>query len=158
MSDNRPVYELNGGVAKILRVYEDRCVLSSQKNLMSFLTQNLMNGDKEFYYENLTSIQHKQASRWINGYIQFEYPGSHSSANDFNSENSFAFQLSKLDNEKVNSVVEYIRGRIRDARKPKAPVAVISPAEELKKYKELLDMGVISQEEFDTKKKQILGL
>ena len=31
-------------------------------------------------------------------------------------------------------------------------------ADELKKYKELLDSGVISQEEFDTKKKQLLGL
>lgn len=31
-------------------------------------------------------------------------------------------------------------------------------AEELKKYKELLDSGVISQEEFDAKKKQLLGL
>ena len=33
-----------------------------------------------------------------------------------------------------------------------------SPAEELKKFKELLDMGVITQEEFDAKKKQLLGL
>ena len=33
-----------------------------------------------------------------------------------------------------------------------------SPAEELKKYKELLDMGVVTQEEFEAKKKQILGL
>ena len=33
-----------------------------------------------------------------------------------------------------------------------------SNAEELKKYKELLDDGVISQEEFDAKKKQLLGL
>ena len=33
-----------------------------------------------------------------------------------------------------------------------------SSADELKKYKELLDMGVISQEEFDAKKKQLLGL
>lgn len=31
-------------------------------------------------------------------------------------------------------------------------------ADELKKYKELLDSGVISQEEFDAKKKQLLGL
>lgn len=31
-------------------------------------------------------------------------------------------------------------------------------AEELKKYKELLDSGVISQEEFDAKKKQLLGV
>ena len=31
-------------------------------------------------------------------------------------------------------------------------------ADELKKFKELLDMGVITQEEFDAKKKQLLGL
>lgn len=36
--------------------------------------------------------------------------------------------------------------------------ARVNNAEELKKYKELLDSGVITQEEFDTKKKQLLGL
>ncbi len=34
----------------------------------------------------------------------------------------------------------------------------VSSAEELKKYKELLDTGVITQDEFDAKKKQLLGL
>ena len=33
-----------------------------------------------------------------------------------------------------------------------------SDADELKKYKELLDSGIITQEEFDAKKKQLLGL
>lgn len=33
-----------------------------------------------------------------------------------------------------------------------------SNADELKKYKDLLDSGVITQEEFDEKKKQLLGL
>lgn len=33
-----------------------------------------------------------------------------------------------------------------------------SSADELKKFKDLLDSGVISQEEFDAKKKQLLGL
>ena len=48
--------------------------------------------------------------------------------------------------------------------KPIVPATTIkqeihqSNAEELKKYKDLLDMGVISQEEFDAKKKQLLGL
>ena len=36
--------------------------------------------------------------------------------------------------------------------------APMSNIEELKKYKELLDMGIITQEEFDAKKKQLLGL
>ena len=33
----------------------------------------------------------------------------------------------------------------------------ISVADEIKKFKELLDMGAITQEEFDTKKKELLG-
>lgn len=34
----------------------------------------------------------------------------------------------------------------------------LSNAEEIKKFKELLDMGAITQEEFDAKKKELLGL
>ena len=36
--------------------------------------------------------------------------------------------------------------------------ATVSVADELKKFKELLDMGAITQEEFDAKKKDLLGL
>ena len=39
--------------------------------------------------------------------------------------------------------------------KPEIPQ---SNADELKKYKDLLDAGIITQEEFDAKKKQLLGL
>ena len=34
----------------------------------------------------------------------------------------------------------------------------VSAADEIKKFKELLDMGIITQEEFEAKKKQLLGL
>ncbi len=34
----------------------------------------------------------------------------------------------------------------------------VSVADELKKFKDLLDSGIITQEEFDAKKKQLLGL
>ena len=33
-----------------------------------------------------------------------------------------------------------------------------SPADELIKYKQLLDMGALTQEEFDKKKKELLNL
>lgn len=35
---------------------------------------------------------------------------------------------------------------------------IASSADELLKFKQLLDMGAITQEEFDVKKKQLLGL
>lgn len=36
--------------------------------------------------------------------------------------------------------------------------AQISSADEIRKYKELLDEGILTQEEFDSKKKELLGL
>lgn len=44
------------------------------------------------------------------------------------------------------------------ATQESTPASAVSAADELKKFKELLDMGVITQEEFDAKKKQLLGL
>ena len=64
----------------------------------------------------------------------------------------------------ASTVLGYIKakkyGIIEDT--PASPkIEVIketSNADELKKYKKLLDDGIISQEEFDAKKKQILGI
>ena len=46
----------------------------------------------------------------------------------------------------------------KNAQSAGVVVNQVSAADEIRKFKELLDMGVISQEEFDTKKKQLLGL
>ena len=52
--------------------------------------------------------------------------------------------------------------KLEEENKPRAPKTTIvqntSPADELKKYKDLLDQGIISQEEYDAKKKQLLDL
>lgn len=62
--------------------------------------------------------------------------------------------------DKMNNIIT-----AADARPAAAPKAqktnnetTLGTAEELKTYKELLDSGVITQEEFDAKKKQLLGL
>lgn len=60
-----------------------------------------------------------------------------------------------------DNVVDNIKKAIEQAKKMKQAQSMqgsISVADELKKFKELLDMGVITQEEFDAKKKQLLGL
>lgn len=53
----------------------------------------------------------------------------------------------------------YVKERISFYKQQRnAPVTqAVSGADEIKKYKELLDMGIITQEEFDKKKQQILG-
>ena len=81
--------------------------------------------------------------------------------------------------QKLDQVVDYTRcpnchskdvsdipdGEPISASETPAASTVVSPAapaasamDELKKLKELLDMGIVTQEEFDAKKKQLLGL
>jgi hypothetical protein len=161
---NELIYEIDGNMGQTLKVYADKCVISTKAGLKSALFGSLLNGDKEFYYKDITSIQFKNLGI-ATGYMQFEYPGSHS-GNNFRSENSFTFSASigtskynKL-KEEMPSIYEDIQKRVENAKvsKDKPVQVVISPADELKKFKELLDMGALSQEEFDAKKREILGM
>ena len=76
-------------------------------------------------------------------------------------ENSFTFDAKHPSNELMEQVAAYIRGRIEEIKANKdRPTVVnsVSAADEIRKLKELLDLGIISQEEFDAKKKQLLGI
>lgn len=65
------------------------------------------------------------------------------------------FKIANLKNaEELKSAIMEKKKMLRD----KPDNANAGNADELKKYKDLLDSGVISQEEFDAKKKQLLGL
>lgn len=167
MKDENTIYEIDGNMGKILKVYEDRCVISTKAGIKSFALGGLMGatrGDKEFYYSDITSVQFKNL-KVTTGYLQFEYAGSHS-GNNFTSENSFTFSATigttKYNNlkETMPPIYEYILGKVREYKNQKSGTVVqqISSADELAKFKKLLDDGVISQEEFDAKKKQLLGL
>ena len=59
-----------------------------------------------------------------------------------------------------SEVFSEISKLLQKRQTPTEPVLTMntSNADELKKYKELLDSGIITQEEFDAKKKQLLGL
>lgn len=64
--------------------------------------------------------------------------------------------------EKMNTIAsvenETVTPQAHNATMTATPRANIGAAEELKTYKGLLDSGVITQDEFDAKKKQLLGL
>lgn len=64
----------------------------------------------------------------------------------------------------ADAIYQVISNLLIDRQQEKSKPAPIAEApksdeaDQLKKYKELLDTGVITQEEFDAKKKQLLGL
>lgn len=62
----------------------------------------------------------------------------------------------------AKETVDFLNKKIREAKTGAHTAQTViqqnSAADELKKFKELLDSGIITQEEFDAKKKQLLGL
>ena len=159
------IYNLTGCRGRSLRVYENKCIFKVSITVGSILTQNATDGEKTIYYSDVIGIQFKPSGLAI-GYLQLETAsssGNNKTSNFFN-ENSFTYEPQNITNEEMEKVVAYIRERVEACKEAKnnpviaAPVAAVSVADEIKKFKELLDMGAITQEEFDAKKKQLLGL
>ena len=137
--------------------------MTTRITLGSLLTSNATDGEKTIYYKDCVGVQFKPAGFTV-GYLQFETASGmmNNKGSNFFGENSFTFDINVISNEKMKEIANYVKKRIDEiktgADRPTTVVNAISPAEELKKMKELLDSGIITQEEFDAKKKQFLGL
>ena len=155
-----PVFEFVGGNGDILVLFDDYIVIK-HKGAINLLSMGI-HGDKTIYYADLTSIQYKPAGL-MNGHIQFSLMGGTESKGGalaaVSDENTVIFTRDK--NHEAERVVEFINGKLREIKTSKpAPVQaapVSSVADELLKYKQLLDMGVLSQEEFEAKKNELLN-
>jgi hypothetical protein len=142
------------GVNGQLELHGDK-VCIKRKGLMGFLTQGLK-GDKEIRLSSISSIQFKKASALTNGYIQFAFMGGKEAKGGI-------FQATKDENsviftQKQQAQFEYIKIKIEQLLN--APTAAQAPddADQIAKFAILRDQGILTPEEFDAKKKQILGL
>lgn len=147
-----------------LSVYED-CVSIAPKGFLGFAAKG-MAGERKIFYKDITSVQFKPSSKLLSGFIEFYFAGHNTTKQGgglfagTTNDNRFTFHNKYLeDMQKIN---DYIQGKINQ------PIAVATPIappqnsannlDELKQLKQLLDAGIITQEDFDAKKKQILGL
>jgi len=143
------------GVNGQIELLADR-VRIKRKGVLAFMTQGLK-GDKEIRLSQITAIQFKQAGMVTNGYVQFSLPGGvESTSGVFDAtkdENTVMF------NRKQRKSFEELRQAI-DQRIAAFGTGgqVTSAADELEKFARLRDQGIITEEEFEAKKKQILGL
>lgn len=158
-------YCLVNNLGKILDVYENKVVFTSTQSTSTVVTglvlgTSMTQGEKTIYYKDAIGVQYKPSSI-ADGYIQIETAagGVSTASSQYGGENAIQFS-GKQSNEDAEIIVAYIRKQIEEIKN--APVGGVvqqlSPAEELKKFKDLLELGVITQEEFDAKKKQLLGL
>lgn len=143
---------LNGQIT----LYDDRVVIS-RKGLLS-KSVGLFKGEKEINLNAINGIQLKSGNLWANGYIQFIVPGYiESKGGVFDAtkdENSVLF--TRKDNDKAAALKE----RIQELQKKSTSKnsMTLSASDEILKFKSLLDQGIISEEEFKAKKKQLLDL
>lgn len=149
---------------KILDVYENKVVFTSTKSTSTIVTglllgSSMTQGEKTIYFRDAIGVQYRPSSI-ADGYIQVETAAGGQSANSaYGGENSIQFSGKKT-NEEAEIVVDYIRKQIETVKNAPASGGgqQVSPMEEIKKLKELLDLSIVTQEEFDEKKKQLLGL
>lgn len=155
------IYSIDGCRGRHIDIYENKAVITTKTNLGSIMAGGYNNGEKTIYYRDVIGIQFKLPTFVQIGYLQFE-TASCQATNNFFSENSFPFESSNISNREIEKVVSYVKDQVDKIRSAPTSTATViqaqSPADELKKFKELLDMGVITQDEFDQKKKQLLGL
>ncbi|HEX8174081.1 MAG TPA: DUF4429 domain-containing protein [Pyrinomonadaceae bacterium] len=147
-----------GGVNGQLTLFADK-VRISRSGLLAVMTQGLK-GDKEILLSSITSIQFRQANALTNGYIQFTFAGSGENKRGLldatKDENTVMFKSSQQGEfQRMKAAIEQ---KIAELRRPRAIVAQFSPAEELEKLASLKERGIITEEEFNIKKKQLLGL
>ncbi|MGR5979483.1 SHOCT domain-containing protein [Bacillus cereus] len=106
----------------------------------------------------LTGVQMKQAG-FTSGYIQFIFMGSKESKGGVfaatKDENTVMFV--KKEQKMAEEIKTYIEGILSNKGQTQV-AATTSGADEILKYKELLDQGIITEEEFQAKKKQLLGI
>lgn len=131
----------------------------SRKGLFNLALQGLK-GEKSIPIRNITAIQLKKPGV-TTGYIQFSQHGMMESkggvTDAVTDENTILFS-SKKDYAQAQELKAYIeRVQAKQNQSPSVEVKS-SDADELLKFKQLLDAGAINEDEYEAKKKQILGL
>ena len=153
-------YSLGMGGKSIIKINGNTLTIS-RPGLMSKMSLGFT-GDKTIMINQISGVQIKKVGL-ARGYIQFIMAGTKEvksgiiggkiDENVVYSDSSF-----KKSNKQINDDFEEIKKYIEDFNSNQNNTTVVqnvkSPVEQVKELKELLDMGAISQEEFDKKKKE----
>lgn len=128
-------------------------------------------GFKEIQIKSLTGIQFKPPAFLSHGYIQFVFPGSsevktRSTSDLAKDENTVMFNKHEYKNflKAKELIEEYMNEQEKntfasnDYSSTPPPVNNYSVADEITKLAALKDQGILTEEEFTAKKKQLLGI
>ena len=128
-----------------------------RKGMLAFMTQGLK-GDKEIQISQISSIQFKTANLLTNGYIQLAFLGGREAKGGIlqgtQDENTVMF--TKGQQSSFEAFRDALQKRLNAANSANSNHS--GPLDELEKLASLRDRGIVTEEEFQKKKKEILGL
>ena len=121
-----------------------------------------LRGNKEILIKNISSIQFKKPGLLTNGFIQFAFSGSSESKGGVidatKDENSIVFTKSETQNfEKLRDIINQKRNEL-NIQKPMDQEPQDDIYLQIEKLSALKDKGIVSEEEFNAKKRQLLGI
>ena len=119
-------------------------------------------GTRKYQYSDFDIVKFRDVGQDSIGYLKFQNNSTKS-----NSNNDILFFYDSTVNKDVKNAISYVYDFMfkkigKKEEKTKEPVVQKTTnsqiADDIKKFKELLDCGAITQEEYDKKKKEILNL
>jgi len=138
-------------------VVTDKKIIIKRKGLVALLNKGSAS-DKEIPIKNISAIEYFKGNMMVNGKIQFSVPGEIAVVKPGGFEENTIIFLKKqaADFLKAKEMIEELKEKLE--QESHQVVNQVSTADELKKFAELKEQGLITEEEFNAKKKALLGL
>jgi len=156
-----------------LNVYADHAEIVGlvSAGVLGALAGHGSKNTRTYFYRDLNSVEYQPPTTFKAGYVRFivggsmrgasgsKFFGGVSHASDMDTVTLQAGFMKKDFLDQAEKVYKLLMSKISDAKQSGgATVVQTSDADELAKFKKLLDDGIISQDEFNAKKKQLLGI
>lgn len=124
-----------------------------RRGVRSFLARG-MGGEKEIRIDQITAVEFRRATRLLNGFIQFSFQGGREVASGVGQaardENAVFFSYKQMPAfERAKELID----RYRAAAAPSAPDVY----DQLRRLAELRDAGVLTEAEFEDRKRALLA-
>lgn len=148
------------GVDGQLEVYENKIVI--KRNGLASRSIHGKCGDKSIPINSIKYVSLREWTIWKRGEIEFGLNSVPAKVNIFDSnknrENCIIFTGEY--NDTAIKIKEYLEQRISEINNNSSSTSDknFDVCDEIQKYKKLLDIGAITQDEYDLKKKQLLNL
>jgi hypothetical protein len=141
--------------------FEGDYVTIRRQGMLAALTVGIQ-GDKKIYVGDISAVELREAGLVLNGFIRFSFRGGQEALGGIlartQDENALMFTtVSNIEMLALRKAIEARMAELRATSVTRNP-GPVSVADEIAKFATLREKGLLTADEFEAKKKQLLGL